>query len=246
MQDAGGQGVQLCFQCGQVQQAVEPLIHGIHRVARSGNQQHRTGQVRQRGQQRPAEPGQVYQLPQQRPGKIAVVQQIHPEGQRCQPKDPAPPVVRADADILEQQKHRCRSNDRSQCLIAVDGIHKTVQVQSVFHPQRQHPVEQPRRRSCQICQQTQPAGHGHPVFAEISGHKIQSVEPDKAVPVIHKGFIRCPVEQRAPHALQQQRHQQQGFVLPPIQALHHHVQHRHREVHQKISRGEPVAVGGKG
>ena len=174
------------------------------------------------------------------------MQQIHPEGQRCQPKDPAPPVVRADTDILEQQKHCCRGDDRIQCLIAVDGIHKTVQVQGVFHPQRQHPVEQPRRRSCQICQQTQPAGHGHPVFAEIGCHKIQDIEPDKAVPVIYKGHIRCPVEQRAPHALQQQRHQQQRFVLPPVKALHHRVQHRHREVHQKISRGEPVAVGGKG
>ena len=53
-------------------------------------------------------------------------------------------------DILEQQKHCCRSDDRSQCLIAVDGIHKAVQVQDVFHPQRQHPVEKPRRRSRQI------------------------------------------------------------------------------------------------
>ena len=60
-------------------------------------------------------------------------------------------------DILEQQKHCCRGDDRSQCLIAVDGIHKAVQVQGGFQPQRQHPVEQPRRRSCQICQQTQPA-----------------------------------------------------------------------------------------
>ncbi len=79
LQNAGSQGIQLCFQCGQAQQAVEPLIHGIHRVARHGDQQHRASQVSQRGQQRPAEPGQVYQSPQQRPGKIAVVQQYTPK-----------------------------------------------------------------------------------------------------------------------------------------------------------------------